>query len=334
MAHDQEHKNKRWGMRRWDYIFAGGVIVSGGLFFGSFSLAVMSGITAVVMWFTVLCGCILFITAIGVFAVTVHTIRALALVITVACLPILLCGASVLHGAIFVVGIGLLLYGLHVMRRTMRNVLVFDSWLVVRSGVLYVMAALIIMTSSYYYLYLKKHLSDDTILQISPTVRSAIVDRAMSPSDVSQDPLITVDDYLQMIVRHHIIQDGIPAATDVLTLQWMHTPTHPTVEYTVAQLREMVGHSLGRTVHGTDLARDVFTDMIDMYVFRLINRHHTFHAYRVEVFGTTFFIVAMALSPVLRVAAMVMIQLSIFLLRRYGVLRTVCHTARVKTITL
>ncbi len=324
--------SERRRMLRRDHVFAACVVASGWFFFGFFGFATMTGMTAVGAWIAAVCGCAVFIALAIIFTITVATTCAIAPTVAAACVPTLLFGAGVVHAGVAVLGVALLYYGVRVMRRTVFNVIRLDAGLVVQSGIFYVMTALVIITSSHYYFYLKQHMSDVAAPHLSPTVSNVVAGQVVASSEMAGETSMTVDDYLRDLVRKQLTTDGLQTATALVTPQWLHAPTHLAMDYTITQLREVAGTMIGREVRGTDLARDVFADMIDMQVSNLINRNQTFHKYRVEIFGTTFFVVAMMVSPVIRFVATIGVRGGVALLRRYGLVRTVRRTVHVETI--
>lgn len=244
--------------------------------------------------------------------------RAVVPVVVLACMPTLFFDTGMVHALVVSGAVGMMLYGLHVMRRTVMNVITPDVGLVVHSGAFYLMTAIVIMTSSHYYFYLKRHMA--------PT--APVADYA-----TGVDATTAVDDY----VRHIVTQDTrtVPVAP---SSDESSQPRDPSASYGTDRvagfLREVLSPAVSRDVHGTDLARDVFVDMIDMQLSALINRNQTLHRYRVEIFGTTFFIVVTALSPLVRFVVMWAVRGSVYVLRRYAVIRTTDRTVRVTRVVL
>ena len=336
---EKHPQTTRVQLRRREYVCAAAVVVTGWFFWVVFGYATMIGISAIGMWILALCLSVVFVVTAIVCVMMLSSVRIITPLIAIAFVPTLFFDTGVLHLVVAGVGVVMFVYGLRVMRRTIFNLITPDISLVVHSGAFYVMTALIIITSSHYYFYLKRHAASIAPVTVSQTVTGAVADRMVdvgTSSHSSVDATTTVDEYLQRIVEQsvaHNMQQSAPA-TGGWTAQWLQAPTSYVVEYTVGHLRGMLSGSMGRTVHSTDLARDVFADMIDMQLSTLINRNYTLHRYRVEIFGTTFFIVVTALAPLLRFVVILFVRAGVYLLRRYNIVHVADRTMHVKRMVL
>lgn len=346
MNNQKEGKYKT-RIRNLDLVLSLLVTGSGALFF----LCVYRSINGVAYstWIVPSITVVILIALLAVFSVTVGVKKMIIPITAIAFLPSIIFMPNVIHMVITVVMIFVAIHGLYIMRRTLFNGLKIDMSTVVRSGVVYVSIALVIVVSSQYYFFLKDH-NASMIFEVSDKFK---VSHIATDFLLSQIPIenmsvdtMTVDDFLYFLVENMYTQEKtesvqIPSEDEGMVVRWaanmgidLEKITDNAEELAVEQMRGNIASILSRDVLGTEKMSDVFSELIEHQINTTMKQNSFLRENQSEIYGLSVFLLLFSIAPIIRIFSNGLARFIFMILREFKIIHIVTVSRDAEVIEL
>ncbi len=330
---DMGEKNNHKKIRTFDMIMSVIVTGCGAVFF----LLVMRSITGIAhsTWIAPMIAASVFIAFFIVFSVTVGIKKLIAPIVLISFLPSIIFMPVLQHIIVVVIMMGIALYGFHMMRHTLFNLIKIDMPTIIRSGIIPVSLSLVIVISSQYYFYIKNN--ENFIFDISNQVNisNKAAEYLLQKSMVGDMSVrtMTVDEFLHFVINTSQNNSSADSqrveGDDGMLVRWAGQITGATLEQikksaedqAIIQMRSNMSEILGSTLQGNELISQVVSDLIDIQVNRIITGNTMLRDYQIEIFGSTFFIVLLSIAPIVRISSGFFARILFMFLREFKIIR-------------
>lgn len=320
-------------VRMLDLILAVMTTASGALFF----LFVMRAITGVAYstWIVPMGMAVIFVASLSLFAVTVGVKRMTVPIVIAAFLPSAIFTPIIIHISITAIAMLVAIHGLSVMRRSLFNTLKINMTTIVRSGVSYVIIAVVVAITSQYYFSVKEGVAD-TVFDASDYVgvTNMATDFMLSQFNIENVSVntMTVNDFLYFLMQNAYAQEvegpQIPVEDEGMIVRWassmgidLEQVEEDAEEQVVAQMRNNIASMLGREIRSDELVTDIFSEIIELQVNNAMEQNQILQDNRAGIFTSVFFVVVFSLASIVRILSNWLARFLFMLLREFKVIR-------------
>ena len=320
-------------VRTRDLVLAVLVTGSGALFFLFVSRSI-SGV-AYSTWIVPMIMAAVFAALLSVFAITTSIKKMAMPIAIIAFLPSIIFMPVLTHMSVVVIMVAIVIHGLYVMRGTLFNTLRINVGTIVRSGASYVSIALVVIISSQYYFSLKDGTAD-VVFDATEHVQMSnmIADVVLSQSNVENVSIntMTVDEFLNFLAQNAYTEKEhgpvVPIEGEGLIVRWANNAgielekiEDDAQEIAVAQMRENLATVLERELIGEEQMVEVFSEIIESQVNKIMAQNDILREYKAEIFGIVFFLVIFSLSSIVRVLSSLLARFLFFFMREAKIIK-------------
>jgi len=326
--------NKKYKVRPLDLVMALLVTTFGALFFLCVTRSI-GGNSLINPWVSAMMCATVFEMFLILFAITVGAKKMIAPIAIIAFLPSIIFVPIVWHMLVVVIAIVLAVQGLYTMRQTLFNTLKIDIATIVRSGIVYVSFALVIVITSQYYFFIK----NNTVVafDVGNYVKASnfVVDYILKTSNVDNVSInvMTVDDFLHFMMERVYAQDQkqgpqISSEDEGLMVRFADQVGANVMELEQAaenqvleQMRTNVSDMINRDVAGDELIADVFSEIISTQIDNAMTHNAFLRQNKAIIFAVMFFLIIFSLASIVRILVGLVTRFVFMLLREFKIVR-------------
>ena len=341
---NEKIEKKRYDIRRFDLVMVFFVAFLGALFFLCIARSI-NGDTLLNPWISAMICAIIFETFLSLFAVTVGKKKLITPIIIIAFLPSIIFMPVIGHIIVVVIAVLIVKKGLYMMRSSLFNMLKINISTVVRSGIVYVSLALVIVVTSQYYFFIKNNTEVIFDAKYYINASNRIIDYVAKKSGIKNVAIseMTVDEFLEFMLKNvykpaQIQEDAESSRSNIqetgMLVRWVGQASGINIKkikakannLIIGQMRISMSEISNHNLDGSEMIVDIFSEILSTQINNIMTQNTFLRENKAKVFTIVFFLIIFSLAWIVRIVSIFFTRFIFMLFREFKIV----HIAKTK----